>query len=188
MKNRRKKPDWRPDCVGAVLLAPDVIAKRTAALGAKITRDYARRPLAGRDLVAVGVLRGASLFFADLLREIRLPLLVDFISASSYGKETKTTGEVKIVKDLQEPVRGRHVLLVEDVVDTGLTLTFLRKTLLARGARTVRICALLDKPRKRRVKIRADYVGFTLPDRFVIGYGLDYEERYRNLPYVATPR
>ncbi len=179
---------WKPEVVGEILIPPAKIARRVRALGAKITRDYGRRPLAGRDLVVVGVLRGASLFLADLLRQIRLPVVVDFISASSYGKETKTTGEVKIVKDLQEPVRGRHVLLVEDVVDTGLTLTFLRKTLRARGASSVRICALLDKPAKRRVAIRADYVGFTLPDRFVIGYGLDYEERYRNLPYVATPK
>lgn len=179
---------WKPEVVGEILIPPTKIARRVRALGAKITRDYGRRPLAGSDLVAVGVLRGASLFFADLLREIRLPVIVDFISASSYGKETKTTGEVKIVKDLQEPVRGRHVLLVEDVVDTGLTLSFLRKTLRARGAKSVRLCALLDKPAKRRVAIRADYVGFTLADRFVIGYGLDYEERYRNLPYVATPK
>lgn len=113
---------------------------------------------------------------------------MDFLSASSYGTETKTTGEVKLVKDLQEPIRGKDVLLVEDVVDTGLTVQFLRRMLRARGARSVRVCALLDKPACRRVPIRVDYIGFTIPPDFVIGYGLDYEERYRNLPYVAVPR
>lgn len=187
-RDRRISRDWAEDVVGRILLPPAKIARRVRELGKEITRDYSRSPMSGKDLVAVAVLRGASLFFADVIREIRVPLIVDFISASSYGKETKTTGEVKIVKDLQEPIRGKNVLLVEDVVDSGLTLAFLQRTLRARGARSVRICALLDKPHSRRVKIRADYVGFTLPNLFVIGYGLDYEERYRNLPYVAVPR
>lgn len=187
MKRTARRSDWAGDVVARVLLPPEKIAARVRELGRAVTRDYGRRN-GGRDLVAVAVLRGASLFFADLIREIRLPLVVDFLSASSYGAETKTTGEVKLVKDLQEPIAGKDVLLVEDVVDTGLTVAYLKRTLRARGARSVKVCALLDKPGARRARIRVDYRGFRVPEIFVIGYGLDYREKYRNLPYVAVPK
>lgn len=167
-----------------VLLSADAIAARVAAMGAEIAADYARE---GRVPHAVCVLKGACVFLSDLLRAMPLPVTVDFIAVSSYGAETTTSGEVRLVKDLDQSLEGRDVLVVEDVVDTGLTLAFLADVFARRGARSVRVAALLDKRARRRVALDVDYVGFSIPDAFVVGYGLDFGERYRNLPFVAVP-
>ena len=137
-------------------------------------------------MTIVGILKGASIFFADLARSIDLPLQMDFMSVSSYGTEATSSGVVKIIKDLDADVTGRHILLVEDIIDTGITLAYLRDYLSNRGAKSVKICTLLDKPSRREKAVQVDYIGFTMPDEFIIGYGIDYAENYRNLPYVAS--
>jgi hypoxanthine phosphoribosyltransferase len=164
-----------------VLLEEEVIRKRVEELGRQITQDYQ-----GKDLVLVGILKGAVVFFADLIRHVELPMSMDFMAISSYGNATKSAGVVRILKDLDKDIVGKHIIIVEDIVDSGLTLSFLKENLLSRGAASLRICALLDKPERRKVDIRADYQGFSIPDAFVVGYGLDYAEYYRNLPYIGV--
>ncbi len=149
-------------------------------MGHQITLDYA-----GKEPLFVGVLRGATVFLADLIRQVDLKLSLDFISVSSYGAATVSTGQVQMVKDLETTVRGLDVILVEDIVDTGLTLNYLLKNLRSRQPASLATCALLSKPSRRQVQVAVDYLGFEVPDRFVVGYGLDYGQKYRNLPYVA---
>lgn len=169
--------------VEKVLYSKEQIARRIAEIGAQITRDYE-----GKDLLLVGILKGAVVFFADLMRSIDLPLGIDFMALTSYGASSTTSGVVRILKDLDKPCKDKHVVVVEDIVDTGLTLKYLTETLKVREPASVRICCLLDKPSRRKADIRADYVGFEVPDVFVIGYGLDYAEKYRNLPDVCAPK
>ena len=164
-----------------ILLEEEAIQKRVEELGRQITRDYE-----GKELVLVGILKGAVVFFSDLIRHVELPMSMDFMAISSYGNATKSAGVVRILKDLDKDIVGKHIIIVEDIVDSGLTLSFLKDNLVSRGAASLRICALLDKPERRKVDIKADYQGFTIPDAFVVGYGLDYAERYRNLPYIGV--
>ena len=164
-----------------VLLEEEAIQKRVEELGRQITRDYE-----GKELVLVGILKGAVVFFSDLIRHVEWPMSMDFMAISSYGNATKSAGVVRILKDLDKDIVGKHIIIVEDIVDSGLTLSFLKDNLVSRGAASLRICALLDKPERRKVDIKADYQGFTIPDAFVVGYGLDYAERYRNLPYIGV--
>jgi hypoxanthine phosphoribosyltransferase len=163
-----------------VLYTRQQITDRVAEMGAEITRD-----LNGEKVVLVGVLKGAALFLADLARCLQVDATFDFVAVSSYGKGQRTSGAVKLIKDLDEPIEGKNVLVVEDILDTGLTLAYLRKILLQQKPKTLRIAALLDKPSRRIEKIDADYVGFSIPNLFVIGYGMDYAERYRNLPDIC---
>ena len=157
------------------------IQERVAALGAEIARDYA-----GKNPLLIGVLKGAMIFLADLVRATDLRLGLEFIAISSYGASTRSSGEVKIVKDLDVPIEGRDILVVEDIVDTGLTLSYLLANLESRGARSVKLAALLNKQERRLREVPIDYLGFDIPDAFVVGYGLDFAERYRNLPYIAV--
>jgi hypoxanthine phosphoribosyltransferase len=166
--------------VGRILVDEETLQARIAELGEKITADYADNPP-----LLVGVLKGAYMFMADLARAIDLPLDIDFMAVSSYGSATRTSGVVRIVKDLDADLTGRHVLIVEDIVDSGLTLTYLRKNLLARGPASLEVCALVLKEGLQRTDPDLRYVGFALPPSFVIGYGLDVAERYRNLPFIA---
>ncbi len=163
------------------LFSAGAIQARISDLGAEIARDYA-----GRNPLLVGVLKGACVFISDLLRAIDLQLGIEFIAISSYGSSTRTSGEVRLVKDLDVAVEGRDILVVEDIVDTGLTLSYLLSNLRARGAASVKLVAMLDKYERREREVPIDYVGFKIPDAFVVGYGLDYAERYRNLPYIAV--
>ena len=163
-----------------VLVTKDEIAQKVKALGKQITEDYQ-----GKSLIAVCILKGAVVFFSDLIREIDLPMDLDFMAISSYGSSTKSTGVVKLVKDLDRDVYGRNVLVVEDIVDSGMTLSYIKKELLHRGASSVRIATLLDKPARRRVELEVEYSCFNIPDAFVVGYGMDYDEKYRNLPDVG---
>ncbi|MDA8168404.1 MAG: hypoxanthine phosphoribosyltransferase [Nitrospiraceae bacterium] len=165
--------------IGKPLLTVEQIQKRVRELADKITKDYN-----GKELIAVCILNGAFMFFADLVRHIRVPLKVDFVSCSSYVK-TDTTGEVKVHQDLREDIKDKHVLLVEDIADTGVTLNFLREHLMQRGPASIKICALLDKKERRIAEIPLDYAGFSIPNKYVVGYGLDYSNRFRNLPYIA---
>jgi len=163
-----------------VLLSRDEIGRRVAEMGQEITRDYA-----GREPHLVGVLKGACTFLTDLCRHIDLPMTMDFIAVSSYGAATKSSGEVRLIKDLDQGLDGRDLLIVEDIVDTGLTLNYLMNVLRARGPHTLKVASLLSKPSRRLVEIPVDYVGFTIEDHFVVGYGLDYNEKYRNLPEIG---
>ena len=163
-----------------VLFTQEQIQARVKELGQQITRDYQ-----GQNLLVIGVLKGAFMFMADLIREIDLPLEIDFISVSSYGTSTVSSGEVRITKDLDRSVEGKSVLLVEDIVDTGLTLNYLEEIFKKRNPTNVKICCLLDKPSRRRSPVAAEYVGFTIEDLFVVGYGLDYAGKYRNYPAVC---
>ncbi len=163
------------------LFTAEQIQTRIAELGAQIARDYA-----GRNPLLVGVLKGACVFLSDLVRAIDARVSLEFMAISSYGNETRSSGEVRIVKDLDVPVEGRDILVVEDIVDTGLTLSYLLATLHTRGAASVRLAALLDKWERREREVKIDYLGFQIPDAFVVGYGLDFAERYRNLPYIAV--
>ena len=167
--------------IGEVLLSKETIAQRVATIGEQISRDYE-----GKELVIVGVLTGAVTFLADLIRHITVPLELDFVAVSSYGLATKTSGEVRMVKDLGHAVQGKHVLVAEDIIDTGLTLRYLLDTLQARQPAGIACCVLLDKPSRRIVHVPVEYVGFEIEDRFVVGYGLDYAGRYRNLPYIGV--
>ncbi|MBL4889424.1 MAG: hypoxanthine phosphoribosyltransferase [Candidatus Lindowbacteria bacterium] len=175
--------NWADDIVGEILFDSDQIHDAVERLGKEITRDYL-----GKDLLIVCVLRGASIFMADLIRKIELPCEIDFISVSSYGQSTKSSGVVRIIKDLAVPIEGKDVLFVEDVVDTGLTWAYLKQLYEARGPRTVKMCTLLDKPDARKKGVEIDYSGFIIEDRFVVGYGLDWKEKYRNLPYIMVPK
>ena len=164
-----------------VLIEPPVLQNRIAELGEEISSDYA-----GRDLLLVGVLKGAVFFMADLMRNLTIPCEIDFMAISSYGASTDSSGVVRILKDLDINIDGRHVLVVEDIIDSGLTLSYLMRNLEARGPETLEVCALLTKPARREIDVPVRYTGFEIPNRFVIGYGLDFGERYRNLPYVAV--
>lgn len=164
-----------------VLIPADVLQARIREIGAEIAKDYA-----GRKPLLICVLKGAMVFMADLMRAIDLPLNIDFIAVSSYGSGTRSTGEVRIVKDLDGPLEGHDMIFVEDILDTGLTLSYLLETFRARGAASIRIAALLNKPERRKVAVELDYKGFDIPDKFVVGYGLDFDERYRNLPYIGV--
>jgi hypoxanthine phosphoribosyltransferase len=163
-----------------VLFTRDQVAAKIVELGAQITTDYV-----GEAVVLIGVLKGAAIFLADLAREIKLDVSFDFIAVSSYGSANQHSGEVKLVKDVDQSMEGKNVILVEDILDTGLTLTYIGKLLQAHQPKSVRIAALLDKPSRRIEPIRADYVGFQISDQFVVGYGLDFAERYRNLPDIC---
>jgi hypoxanthine phosphoribosyltransferase len=169
------------DEIGETLVAADDLQRRVRELGAEISRDYE-----GRDLLLIGVLKGAVLFMADLMRELSVPCEVDFMAVSSYGSATDSSGVVRILKDLESSISDRDVLLVEDIIDSGLTLHYLLRNLRARNPASLEVCALLTKPERRRVDLPVRYVGFEIPDRFAIGYGLDHRQRHRNLPYVAA--
>lgn len=164
-----------------VLYTREQIAARVRELAAEIERDFA-----GESIIFVGVLKGASTFLSDLARSVELDATFDFIGVSSYGDQKQTSGEVRLTKDVDQPLTGKNVILVEDILDTGLTMTYLKKMFLAHGPRCFKICALLDKACRRVHPIKADYVGFTIPDEFVVGYGMDYAERYRNLPGICV--
>ena len=171
----------RDPAIGEILVQPDQLARRVRELGAQISQDYA-----GRNPVLVGVLKGAVFFLSDLMRHIDVPCELDFMAVASYGSATDSSGVVRILKDLDAAIEDRDVLIVEDIVDSGLTLQYLLRNLGARDPRTLEVCALLTKPDRRKVDLPTRYVGFEIPDRFAIGYGLDHGERYRNLPYVAA--
>ncbi len=171
----------RDSAIGEILVQADDLQRRVRELGAAITKDYQ-----GQDLLLICVLKGAVFFLSDLMREIDLPCEVDFMAVASYGSATDSSGVVRILKDLDMPLEGRNVLIVEDIVDSGLTLQYLMRNLRERGPASLEVCALLTKPDRRRADITAKYLGFEIPDRFVIGYGLDHAERHRNLPYVAA--
>ena len=167
--------------VGEILIEKAPLQKRIAELGAEISADYE-----GRDLLLVGVLKGAVFFLADLMRHVTVPCEIDFMAISSYGASTDSSGVVRILKDLDINIDGRHVLVVEDIIDSGLTLSYLMRNLEARAPASLEVCALLTKPARREIDVPVRYTGFEIPNRFVIGYGLDFGERYRNLPYVAV--
>ena len=167
--------------VGEVLVSAEDLLRRVGELGREISRDYAGRPL-----LLVGVLKGAVFFLSDLMRFIDIPVEVDFMAVASYGSATDSSGVVRILKDLDVAIEGRDVLIVEDIVDSGLTLQYLMRNLGSRDPATLEVCALLTKPQRRQVALPTRYVGFEIPDRFVVGYGLDYAERHRNLPFVAV--
>jgi hypoxanthine phosphoribosyltransferase len=167
--------------IGEILVQQDDLQHRVGALGEQISGDYA-----GRSLLLVGVLKGAMFFLSDLMRRLDVPCEVDFMAVASYGSSTDSSGVVRILKDLDAPIEGRHVMIVEDIVDSGLTLSYLLRTLRAREPASLEVCALLTKPERRKVDLPIRYVGFEIPNRFVIGYGLDHAERFRNLPYVAV--
>jgi hypoxanthine phosphoribosyltransferase len=169
--------------VGEILIGPDELQARVGELGAEISADYI-----GRDLLLVGVLKGAVFFMADLMRTISVSCEIDFMAISSYGASTDSSGVVRILKDLDLNIDGRHVLVVEDIIDSGLTLSYLLRNLESREPASLEICALLTKPERREIDVPVKYIGFEIPNRFVIGYGLDFAERYRNLPYVGVLR
>ena len=167
--------------VSKVLIEEDAVASRVAELGADVSADYA-----GKDILLVGVLKGAVFFMADLMRHLSIPCEVDFMAISSYGASTDSSGVVRILKDLDISIEGRDVLVVEDIIDSGLTLSYLTRNLESRNPASLEICALLTKPDRREIDVHVRYTGFEIPNEFVIGYGLDFGERYRNLPYVAV--
>lgn len=164
-----------------ILIEEEQLKNRVKEMGRQITEDYT-----GRELVIIGILKGAIIFASDLIKEIDLPLVMDFMAVSSYGSSTKSTGVVRILKDLDQEIEGKDVLIVEDIVDTGLTLNYLVENLMTRRPRSLKICCCLDKPSRRTAPVKVDYVGFSIPDEFVIGYGLDYAEKYRNLPFIGV--
>lgn len=166
---------------GRPIVTQEEMRARIRELGKQITADYT-----GKDLVLVGVLKGAYAFYADLARAIRVPLRVDFLMVSSYGSRTKTSGKVKMVTELTEEIKGKDVLLVEDIVDSGLTVQYLLKTLGKKKPRSIKVCTLLSKPERRTIDVTIDYEGFRIPNKYVVGYGLDYQQEYRNLPYLAV--
>ena len=167
--------------VKEVLLSQEEIRLKVNELGERLTREYE-----DKELVMVGILRGAVVFFADLIRAVKLPMKIDFISVSSYGASTKSSGVVRFQKDLDTPIEGKHVIIVEDIVDTGLTLAYLVDSLKSRNALSVKTCCLLDKPSRRKADIVPDYTCFQIPDKFVVGYGLDFAQSFRNLPYIGV--
>ena len=173
------KDNMREDVL-KVLVSEEEIREKVKEMGRRITEHYK-----GKSLLLVTVLKGAVVFLADLMREIDVPAEIDFMVVSSYGSGVKSSGVVKIVKDLDTPLEGKDILIVEDILDSGLTLSYLKEILEGRGPRSIQIAALLDKPTRRKVDLKADYIGFSVPDEFVIGYGLDYDEKYRNLPYIG---
>ncbi|SHH42613.1 hypoxanthine phosphoribosyltransferase [Caloranaerobacter azorensis DSM 13643] len=164
-----------------ILIETDELQKRIKELGQEITRDYK-----GKDLVVICVLKGAVMFMSDLCKNIDLPLSIDFMAVSSYGSSTQSSGVVRILKDLDSSIEDKDVLIVEDIIDTGLTLSYLVENLKSRGPKSVKLCTLLNKPERRKTDVKVDYIGFTIPDEFVVGYGLDFNEKYRNLPYICV--
>jgi hypoxanthine phosphoribosyltransferase len=175
--------EWYPrmkEGLGPVLLEAEVIQKRVRELGLQISADYK-----GRSPHLIGILKGATVFHADLVRAIRIGVSFDFMAVGSYGSGTKSSGEVRILKDLDQSVEGMDVLLVEDILDTGLTLHYLLENMQSRNPRSLKVATLLSKPSRRKIDVRADYIGFEVPDKFVVGYGLDFDQRYRNLPYIC---
>jgi hypoxanthine phosphoribosyltransferase len=169
-----------PDCE-RILLTEEEIRVKVKELGRRISSDYA-----GKELLLIGILKGAMIFLADLVREITVPTQFDFMAVSSYGTSSKSSGEVRILKDLEYGVEGRNIIIVEDIVDTGLTLNYLAENLMSRDPASVKICTLLDKPSRRVEPVEIDYNGFIIRDEFVVGYGLDYSDRYRNFPYIMV--
>jgi hypoxanthine phosphoribosyltransferase len=167
--------------VGEILIDEDALSSRVAELGAEVSADYQ-----GRDLLLIGVLKGAVFFMADLMRHVTVPCEVDFMAISSYGDSTDSSGIVRILKDLDINIEGRDVLVVEDIIDSGLTLSYLMRNLESREPASLEVCALMTKPARREIDVPVRYIGFEIPNRFVVGYGLDFGERYRNLPYVAV--
>lgn len=167
--------------IAKILVSKEQIAARVKELAAQINRDYE-----GKSLLVVCILRGASIFFADLFRELTGDVEVDFIAVSSYGSGASSSGEVKMLKDFSAPIVGKHLLIVEDIIDTGVTLVYLKRLLEARNPASVKLCSLLDKPSRRKVELKGDYVGFEIPNEYVVGYGLDYAEKFRNLPDVCV--
>jgi len=165
---------------GKPLLTVEQIQKKVKELAAKISEDYK-----GKEILAVGILRGAFIFFSDIVRHIQVPMNIDFIIASSYTK-TQTSGEIKIHADLREDIKAKHVLLIEDIVDSGLTLKYIQEMLLARNPASLRTCAFLDKRSRRKTELKLDYIGFDIPDYYIVGYGLDYDNKFRNLPYISV--
>jgi len=166
--------------VREILITEEQLEKRIAELGKSMTKDYE-----GKDLFVVGVLKGANIFMSDLIRKIDLPMHMDFMAVSSYGMSTESSGTVRILKDLDFSIEGKDVLIVEDIIDSGLTLKYLTRILMERKPSSLKICTLLDKPDRRKVDLEIDYIGFKIPDAFIVGYGIDFAENYRNLPYVA---
>ena len=166
--------------VEKVLLSEEQLSQKIAELGEEISKDYQ-----GKEIVAICVLKGAILFMADLARAVKVPMALDFMAVSSYGNGTSTSGTVRILKDLDNSIEGKHVLVVEDIIDSGVTLKYLLKNLKSRKPASIKLCTLLNKPERRRVEVDIDYCGFTVPDYFLVGYGLDYAEKYRNLPFIG---
>jgi len=166
--------------VSEILISEGQLEKRIDELGKEMTKDYE-----GKDLFVVGVLKGANIFMSDLIRKIDLPMHIDFMAVSSYGMSTESSGTVRILKDLDFSIEGKDVLIVEDIIDSGLTLEYLTRILMQRKPSSLSICTLLDKPDRRKVDLEIDYIGFNIPDAFIVGYGIDFAESYRNLPYVA---
>lgn len=166
--------------VESILYSEEMLAEKAKALGAQISKDYA-----GEKLIVVGVMKGANVFVADLIRNLDLDVVLDFIVVSSYGHSTETTGVIRLLKDLDENIDSEHVLIVEDIVDSGLTLDYLVKNFETRHPKSIKICTLLNKVERRKVDLKVNYIGFQVPDEFIVGYGIDYAERYRNLPYVG---
>ncbi|HCI73638.1 MAG TPA: hypoxanthine phosphoribosyltransferase [Lachnospiraceae bacterium] len=164
-----------------VLIPEDKVDERIARLGEQISQDYA-----GKQVHLIGILKGSIFFICELAKRITVPVTMDFMSVSSYGAGTKSSGVVKLIKDLDEPINGKDVLVVEDIIDSGRTLSYLLKNLSDRRPASIRLCTLLDKPERREVDVEVDYQGFRIPDEFVVGYGLDYDQRYRNLPYIGV--
>jgi len=164
-----------------VLVTEEEIDKKVKELGREITRDYQ-----GKDLMLVGILKGAVVFMSDLMRAIDRPVFIDFMDVSSYGSSSISTGNVKIIKDLDYDIENKHILIVEDIIDTGQTLAYLKDNLTRRGAKSVKVCAFLDKADRRLADVPIDYCGFSIPDEFIVGYGLDYAEKYRNFPYIGA--
>lgn len=172
------------DDIKEVLISEEDIAKRVKELGIQITEDYSG---IDDDLILVGILKGAVVFLADLIKEIEIPVMIDFMSVSSYGKgRTESSGVVRILKDLDEDIHDKHVLLVEDIIDSGLTLSYLSDIMIRRGAKSVKIATLLNKPARREKEVKIDYCGFEVPNEFIVGYGIDYSEMYRNLTFIAA--
>ncbi len=171
------------DVVDRVLVSQEEIQQAVSRLGKQITQDYQ-----GKDLFVIGVLKGGFVFMADLVRAINLPLQLDFIAVSSYGSSTKTSGVVRMIKDIDKPLDGKHLLIVEDIIDSGVTLKYLKEMFATRGPLSIKVCTIFDKPSRRKVDLKGDYVGVEIPDEYVIGYGLDYAGSYRNLPDLCVLR
>lgn len=168
------------ETVGEIMITQEQISQRAREIGEQITRDYA-----GKDIVLVGILRGAVLWMGDIMKNVDLDMEIDFMAVSSYGSSTKSSGVVKIIKDLDSDIEGKHIIIIEDIVDSGITLNYLKHYLENRNTKSVRICTLLDKPAGRKTDIQVDYIGFEVEDRFIVGYGLDFDQKYRNLPYIS---
>lgn len=167
--------------IGRVLLSEAELAAKVKELGEKLTEDYR-----GKELLVVGILKGSNVFMSDLIRQISIPLKIDFMMVSSYGNATESTGVVKIIKDIGQSISDKHVLIVEDIIDSGLTLKYLTEMLETRKPASIKLCTLLDKPARRQERVDVDYVGYEMPDEFLVGYGIDYAEYYRNLPYIGV--